>query len=90
MIKIMTLSVLRIAEIAIATSASICIYFGFSTLFQKVENMSVDFQILTFQKITGAENYILNSLFFFSMAILFLILFAATGLLKNAIRKELV
>ncbi|MFC0263087.1 hypothetical protein [Fontibacter flavus] len=89
MIRMITLSVISIVEMVIAISASIWIYFGFSTLFQKVDNMPVAFQILTFQKITGAENYILNSLFFFSMAILFLILFAATGFLKNAIDKEL-
>lgn len=89
MIRMITLSVISVVEMVIAISASIWIYFGFSTLFQKVENMSVAFQILTFQKITGAENYILNSFFFFSMAILFLILFAATGMLKNTIEKEL-
>lgn len=89
MIRMITLSVISIVEMVIAISASIWIYFGFSTLFQKVDNMSVAFQILTFQKITGPENNILNSLFFFSMAILFLILFAATGFLKNAIDKEL-
>lgn len=89
MIRMITLSVISVVEMVIAISASIWIYFGFSTLFQKVENISVAFQILTFQKITGAENYILNSFFFFSMAILFLILFAATGMLKNTIEKEL-
>lgn len=81
--------VVTFVEIAFAISTSTLLYFGFSTLFQKVDNMSVAFQLLAFQKITGPENNILNSLFFFSMAIIFLILFAATSFLKNAIEKEL-